>query len=126
MLRRQKTKVYTCHQNLVRDALGLMSDRVYHWHLTLEEYALEIIHIPGFTNMVADAMSHLEHDKQINTHIIKVHVQNKALAKLLYCYIKATTEFEPFKIDVVFLPTGTICTNNGSHQEYWYNNMFCS
>ena len=38
MLWGQKIRVYTDHQNLVRDALGLTSDRVYRWHLVLEEY----------------------------------------------------------------------------------------
>jgi hypothetical protein len=43
----QDTKVYTDHKNLTRDALGLTSDRVYHWRLLLEEHAPEIIHIKG-------------------------------------------------------------------------------
>jgi hypothetical protein len=40
----QDIKVYTDHINLTKDALGLTSDRVYHWHLLLEEYAPEIIY----------------------------------------------------------------------------------
>ena len=35
MLWRQKLKVYTDHNNLVRDALGLTCDRVYQWRLIL-------------------------------------------------------------------------------------------
>ncbi len=31
MLWRQTIKVYTHHKNLTQDALGLTSDRVYHW-----------------------------------------------------------------------------------------------
>jgi hypothetical protein len=42
MLWRQDIKVYTDYKNLTRDALGLTSDRVYHWRLLLEEYAPEI------------------------------------------------------------------------------------
>ncbi len=38
MLWVQKLAVYTDHQNLIRDALGLNSDRVYCWRLLLEEY----------------------------------------------------------------------------------------
>ena len=38
MLWGQKLVVYTDHQNLMRDALGLTSDRVYQWKLILEEY----------------------------------------------------------------------------------------
>ena len=34
----QKIKVFADHKNLVRDALGLSSNRVFSWRLTLEEY----------------------------------------------------------------------------------------
>ena len=47
MLWGQKLIVYTDHQNLVRDALGSTSDRVYRWRLNLEEYGPKIIHIEG-------------------------------------------------------------------------------
>jgi hypothetical protein len=40
-------KVYTDHKNPTRDSLGLTSDRVYCWHLLLEEYAPGIIYIKG-------------------------------------------------------------------------------
>ncbi len=45
MLRGQTIKVYIDHKNLTRDALGLTSDRVYHWRLLLEEFAPEIVYI---------------------------------------------------------------------------------
>ena len=50
MLWGQKLKVYTDHKNLVRDALGLTSDRVYRWRLILEEYNPEIAYIEGNKN----------------------------------------------------------------------------
>jgi hypothetical protein len=56
MLWGQGIKVYTDHKNLTRDALGLTSDRVYHWRLLLEEYAPEIIYIQGIHNTVAEAI----------------------------------------------------------------------
>jgi hypothetical protein len=59
MLWGQKIKVYTDHQNLMRDALGLNSDRVYRWRLLLEEYGPEIVYIKGIHNTVADALSRL-------------------------------------------------------------------
>jgi hypothetical protein len=37
MLWGQKIKVFTDHANLIRDALGLTSDRVYQWRFLLEE-----------------------------------------------------------------------------------------
>ena len=62
----KKIKVYTDHKNLIRDALGLTSDRVYQWRLLLEEYAPEIIYIKGLHNTVADAISQLEYNPEIN------------------------------------------------------------
>ncbi len=60
MLWGQQIKVYTDHTNLIRDALGLTTDRVYRWRLLLEEYAPEIIYNKGIHNTVADAISQLE------------------------------------------------------------------
>jgi hypothetical protein len=59
MLWDQKIKVYTDHQNLMRDALGLNSDQVYHWRLFLEEDGPEIVYIKGIHNTVADALLRL-------------------------------------------------------------------
>ena len=72
MLWGQHLKVFTDHKNLVRDALGLTSDRVYRWRLLLEEYGPKIEYIKGVDNIVADAISRLEYDqdqkvKSINT-----------------------------------------------------------
>ncbi len=62
MLWGQKLKVYTDHKNLIQDALGLTSDRVYRWRLLLEEFGPEIVHIKGIQNTVADAISRLDFD----------------------------------------------------------------
>jgi hypothetical protein len=53
----QTIKVYTDHNNLTRDVLGLTSDRVYRWQLLLEEFAPEIVYKKGTHNLVADAIS---------------------------------------------------------------------
>ena len=53
-------KVYTIHKNLVQDALGLLSDYVYHWQLVLEMLHPNIVYIKGIDNTVADAISCLE------------------------------------------------------------------
>jgi len=66
MLWGQNIMVYTDHKNLTRDALGLTSDRVYRWRLLLEEYAPQIIYIKGIHNTVADAISRLDYDPQLN------------------------------------------------------------
>jgi hypothetical protein len=60
MLWGQEIIVYTDHKNLIRDALGLTSDRVYQWTLLLEKYAPQIVYVRGIHNTVADAISQLE------------------------------------------------------------------
>ena len=45
----------------MQDALGLTSDRVYRWRLLLEEYGPTIEYIKGIHNIVADAISRLDH-----------------------------------------------------------------
>ncbi len=59
-------KVYTDHKNLTRDALGLTSDREFHWRLLLEKYAPNIIYIKGIHSTVADAILLLEYDPKLN------------------------------------------------------------
>jgi hypothetical protein len=67
MLWGQRINVYTDHKNLTRDGLGLTSDRVARWRILLEEYAPEIIYNKGIHNAVADAISRLDYDPQLNT-----------------------------------------------------------
>jgi hypothetical protein len=66
MLWGKSIKVYTDHANLLRDALGMTSDRVYRWRLLLEECGPEIVYIKCIHNTVADAISWLEYDPSIN------------------------------------------------------------
>ncbi len=66
MLWGQNIKVFTDHANLMRDALGLTSDRVYQWRLLLEKYRPKIIYIKGSHNTMADAVSRLEYDPSVN------------------------------------------------------------
>jgi hypothetical protein len=61
MLWGQQLTVYTVHKNQIQDALGLTSDRVYHWRLLLEEYGPIIVYIKGIHNTVADAISRLDY-----------------------------------------------------------------
>jgi hypothetical protein len=42
MLWGQRMVVYTDHENLMRDALGFNSDRVYRWRLLIEKYGTKI------------------------------------------------------------------------------------
>ena len=57
MLWGQNIKVFTDHTNLMRDALGLTSDRVYQWRLLLEEHRPEIICTKGIHITMADTVS---------------------------------------------------------------------
>ena len=59
----QRIKVFTDHKNLIQDALGLNSERVFRWRILLEEYAPEIVYIKGVHNTVADAISRLEYPR---------------------------------------------------------------
>ena len=96
MLWGQQIKIYTDHQNLMRDALGMSSNRVYRWRVLIEEYAPDIVYIKGVTNTVADAISRLEYDpslyqKECNMMHIStekyLHImQFKAMSKCLATY----------------------------------------
>jgi hypothetical protein len=51
-------RVYTDHQNLTYK--NFTTERVMRWRLILEEYGPELVYTQGHTNIVADALSHLE------------------------------------------------------------------
>ena len=67
MLWGQRTVVYTDHKNLMHQALGLTSERMYRWRLIIEECGPEIIHIKGEMNTVADAISQLDFTPKADT-----------------------------------------------------------
>jgi hypothetical protein len=80
MLWGQNIKVFTDHANLMRDALGLILDRVYQWRLLLEEYGPKIVYIKGIHNTLADAVLWLEYDPSVNQTAESFHttkVRNK-------------------------------------------------
>jgi hypothetical protein len=66
MLWGQNVKRFTDHANLMSDALGLASDRVYQWRLLLEEYGPKIVYIKGIHNTIADTVLRLEYDPSVN------------------------------------------------------------
>ena len=79
----QRIKVYTDHKNLMQEALGLTSDRVYRWRLLLEEYGPEITYIKGIDNTVADALSRLEYDPNKNLKRLDHHTRFCHMVTLL-------------------------------------------
>jgi hypothetical protein len=74
MLWGQPIKVYNDHKNLIRDVLGLKSDRVYQFRLLLEEYGPKIVYIKGIHNTIADAISRLEYDVSTEQLIQKAFI----------------------------------------------------
>ena len=63
----QRIVDYTDHKNLMQEALGLTSNRVYCWRLITEEYGPKIIHIKGEMNTVADDISRLDFTPKAET-----------------------------------------------------------
>ena len=72
MLWGQTINVFTDHKNLMQQALGLTSDRVYCWRLLLEEYDPTIEYIKGIDNTVADVIIRLEYDPKKDIEYIAV------------------------------------------------------
>ena len=60
------TKPFEIYSDLTRDELGLTSNRVYQWRLLLEEFSPEIVCIKEIHNTVADAISWLEYNPEVN------------------------------------------------------------
>jgi hypothetical protein len=82
MLLGQNIKVFTDHANLVRDAIGLTSDRVYQWRYCWK--STEIIYIKGIHNNVADAVLWLVYDPSVNQTTESFHtmkVRNKQICQ---------------------------------------------
>jgi hypothetical protein len=115
MLWGQPIKVYTDHKNLIRDALGLTSDRVYRWRLLLEKYGLKIVYIRGIHHIVADAISRLKYDPSINrtADSNSVHKQNLMAVSKHWCNLEMNdpTEHEDH-MNLVF-------TNHGEEEEIY-------
>ena len=81
-------------------------------------------YIPWVTNIVADSLSRSECDQSVNSRTINVHVKNKALAKCLRCYVKATSDYpgamQTYDSTVL---AGTITTVHALHREYKCNHL---
>ncbi len=96
----QQIKVFTDHANLMRDALGLTSDRVYRWRLLLEEYGPKIIYIKSIHNTVADAVLRLEYDPSVNQTAESFHrmkVRNNSSQR--QCWMRVSKKWCKLDID---------------------------
>jgi hypothetical protein len=56
--------VHTDHKNILYDS-DLANDRITRWRHTLEEYGPKYVHIAGKDNVVADALSRLDADQDM-------------------------------------------------------------
>ena len=65
--------------------------------MILEEYDPEIVYNKGTDNIVADAVSRLEYDMDINTHNVNVHYRVKSLLWLFNSYVDTTLKAIRFK-----------------------------
>jgi hypothetical protein len=74
----QPITVYTDHKNLIRDDLGLTSDREYCWRLLLEEFGPEIVYIKDIHNTIADAISQRKYDPSFNQTTESKSVQRQS------------------------------------------------
>ncbi len=100
MLWGQNIKVFTDHENLMRDSLGLTSDQVCQWRLFLEEYRPKIVYIKGIHNTVADAVSQLEYDPSVNQIAESFHttkVRNKSRQR--QCWMTVSKKWCELDID---------------------------
>ncbi len=91
MLWGQKIVVYTDHKNLIQDALGLSSNRVYRWRLLLEEYGPEIIYIKGIHNTVADTISRLDFSPTVHPSL-KTEQHNWMVLAKCWCAVENSHE----------------------------------
>ena len=74
----QQIKVFTDHKNLT--CVNFNMQRVIHWRMVIEDFAPEIIYIPGAKNIVADAMSCLEKSDTIELNTFDLIDKNNMLA----------------------------------------------
>jgi hypothetical protein len=94
----------------------LTFERVTRWRILLEEYAPEIIYIKGIHNTVADAISRLDYDPQLNTtneynhatHVESTKVNSKQtwmiFTKFWSCFSETQDpdEINPIEMNQVF------------------------
>ena len=82
----QKLIVHTDHKNILYS--NLASDRIARWRLLLEEYGPEYVHVKGQDNVVADALSRMEADfdmEEFEKETTDTKAQNCACAMSQLC-----------------------------------------
>jgi hypothetical protein len=96
----QNIKVITDHANLMRDALGLTSDRAYRLRLLLKEYGPKIVYIKGIHNTMADAVLWLEYDPSVNRTAESFHTMKVSNKKSRQRQCRMTVSKNWCKLDI--------------------------
>ena len=73
----QNIKVFTDHKNLTYDNSDYSSDRVLRQRFLLEEYGAELHYMKGESNLVADPLSRLPTNHNVEENFIIIPIQNK-------------------------------------------------
>jgi hypothetical protein len=79
----QQIVVHTDHRNILYKKLS--NDRIIRWRLLLEEYGPEYVYVSGKDNVVADALSRMEADFNINEK--EFEKDQNAYAQMCGCMI---------------------------------------
>lgn len=82
MLLGQKITVYTDHQNLTYANTKHSSDRVLRQRLVLEEYGVNITYIKGAKNKLADALSRLPFESELNAENTEELYMNRRVSEM--------------------------------------------
>jgi hypothetical protein len=86
--------VHTDHRNILYKKLS--NDRIICWRLLLEEYGPEYVYVSGKDNVVADALSCMEADFNINEK--EFEKDQNAYAQMCACMISRLIREESCKI----------------------------
>ena len=77
----QKIQVFTDHKNLTYDNSDYSSDRVLRQRLLLDEYGVELNYVKGETNVVADALSRLPANRNVEDNFSIIPIRNNKTRK---------------------------------------------
>jgi transposase InsO family protein len=90
----QQIVVHTDHRNILYKKLS--NDRIIRWRLLLEEYGPEYVYVSGKDNVVADALSRMEADFNINEK--EFEKDQNAYAQMCACMISRLIRDESCEI----------------------------
>ena len=112
----QSIIIYTDHKNILYG--NLANDRIARWRLLIEEFSPEFKHIPGKSNIVADALSRMEASFEKNANSSQLNL----LSGQLYAYTMTNLEYdqtvEPIQADLISLATALQMRNEIENEKF--------